>query len=113
MGHIYHLAPAARWETWPAGQAYLPAEYEQDGFVHCTAGDALMLRVANAFYRNAPGGFVLLVIDPERLTSELRWEESTDALAQPFPHIYGPIDREAIVEVRAVRRSVEGEFLGW
>jgi uncharacterized protein (DUF952 family) len=113
MTHIYHLAPAARWEAWPAGQPYLPAEYDQDGFVHCTAGDTLMLRVANSFYRNVPGSFVLLVIEIERLSAELRWEDSTDALARPFPHIYGPIDREAIVEVRAVRRSSDGEFVGW
>jgi uncharacterized protein (DUF952 family) len=110
---IYHLAPAARWRDWPSGAPYLPAEYDADSFIHCTAGDGLMLQVANTFYRNAPDDFVLLVIDPDRLTAPLRWERSTDGLAQLFPHIYGPIDRAAIVEVRAVRRRTDGEFLGW
>jgi uncharacterized protein (DUF952 family) len=72
-----------------------------------------MLQVANAFYRAVPGDFVLLVIDTERLTAPLKWEASTDALAQLFPHIYGPIDYAAVVDVRAVRRGVDGEFLGW
>ena len=113
MTTIYHLAPAARWRDWPAGAPYLPAEYEIDGFVHCTAGDELMVQVANRYYRTTPGDFVLLVIDPSRLTSELRWEDSGDNLAPLFPHIYGPIDRGAIVEVRQMRRAESGEFVGW
>ncbi|MFL5806686.1 MAG: DUF952 domain-containing protein [Roseiflexaceae bacterium] len=110
---IYHLAPAARWRDWPGGTPYLPAEYGADGFVHCTAGDGLMLEVANTFYRDAPGDFVLLVIEPDRLTAPLKWERSTDGLAQLFPHIYGPIDGAAVVEVRPVRRGIDGAFLGW
>jgi uncharacterized protein (DUF952 family) len=113
MTTIYHLAPAARWRDWPANTPYLPAEYDADGFIHCTAGDALMLEVANTFYRDAPGDFVLLLIDTERLTSPLKWERSTDGLASVFPHIYGPIDLTAVVEVRPARRGANGEFLGW
>ncbi len=113
MATIYHLAPAARWRDWPANTPYLPAEYDADGFIHCTAGDELMLKVANNFYRAAPGDFVMLVIEAERLTSPLKWELSTDGLASLFPHIYGPIDLTAVVEVRPVRRGADGEFLGW
>lgn len=110
---IYHLAPAARWQQWPADTDYLPAEFDADGFIHCTAGDDLMLRVANTFYKQVPGAFVLLVIDTERLRSTLKWEESNDELRSLFPHIYGPINRDAIVEVREARRAESGEFLGW
>jgi uncharacterized protein (DUF952 family) len=53
------------------------------------------------------------VIDPARLTAPLKWERSGDELAALFPHIYGPIDRAAVQEVRAVRRAADGEFLGW
>jgi uncharacterized protein (DUF952 family) len=110
---IYHLALAARWHAWPSDQPYLPAEYDADGIIHCTAGDALMIAVANRFYRETVGDYVLLVIDPARLTALLKWEPSSDDLAALFPHIYGPIDRGAVVEVRAVRRGVDGTFLGW
>jgi uncharacterized protein (DUF952 family) len=113
MEPIYHLAPAARWHAWPNNQPYLPAEYEADRFIHCTAGDALMVAVANRFYRATAGDYVLLVIDPARLTAPLKWEPSSDDLAALFPHIYGPIDREAVLEVRAVLRAADGEFLGW
>ena len=36
-----------------------------------------------------------------------------DDMALLFPHIYGPIDHAAVLEVRAVRRAEDGEFLGW
>jgi len=120
MNHFYHLAPAGRWRDWPAEQAYLPAEYAADGFIHCTSGDELMLSIANRFYRDTSGEFVLLVIDPARLSAPLRWEAPAPPagnagpdLAPLFPHIYGPIDRAAIVEVRTVRRAADGTFLGW
>jgi uncharacterized protein (DUF952 family) len=117
---IYHLAPAARWQAWPADAPYLPAEYEADGFIHCTAGDDVMLGVANRFYRGAPGDFVLLMIDPERLSAPVKWEPAVHpdgaraaSTAPLFPHIYGPIDRAAISEARPVRRAPDGAFLGW
>lgn len=117
---IYHLAPAERWHAWPAEQPYLPAEFAADGFVHCTGESDTMLAVANRFYRGAPGDFVMLLIDPERLSAPLRWEAPADPvpnagpqLAPLFPHIYGPIDRAAIVDVRAVQRAADGAFVGW
>jgi uncharacterized protein (DUF952 family) len=113
MTQIYHMVPTARWQTWPSDTPYLPAEYEKDGFVHCTAGDALMLKVANRFYTGVVGDFQLLVIETERLTSELKWEAPTpgDTLAPLFPHIYGPINRDAVIGVRTIQRDAEGRFV--
>ena len=113
MSEIFHLAPAERWEAWSSTAEYLPEEYGKDSFIHCTAGDELMLRVANHFYRNTPGAYVLLVLETERLTSELRWEAPGDGLAERFPHIYGPINRDAVIQVRSVQRSADGTFTGW
>jgi len=113
MDQIYHLAPAARWHDWPRNQPYLPAEYAADGFIHCTAGDALMIAVANRFYRATAGDYVLLVIDLAQLSAPVKWEASGDELAALFPHIYGPIDCAAVQEVRPVLRADDGEFVGW
>lgn len=112
METIYHLAPADRWQHWPAEEPYLPAEYERDGFVHLTAGRTLMIQVANRFYRDVPGTFVLLKVDPQRLTSELRWEPGSHGEPQLFPHLYGPLDVAAVVEVQTVFRDATGQFLG-
>jgi uncharacterized protein (DUF952 family) len=47
------------------------------------------------------------------LTSELKWEAPTpgDTLAPLFPHIYGPINHDAVVGVRTIQRDAEGRFV--
>jgi uncharacterized protein (DUF952 family) len=44
--------------------------------------------------------------------SPIKWEKSS-TFGLPFPHIYGPIDRKAIVEVRPMQRTDDGTFVGW
>jgi uncharacterized protein (DUF952 family) len=115
MSLIYHLAPATRWYSWPTDTPYLPAEYDKDGFIHCTSGDELMIKVANQFYRNVPGDYVLLIIDTTKLkdpASPVKWESASE-FDSLFPHIYGAIDRQAVVEVRPIQRSEDGTFVGW
>jgi uncharacterized protein (DUF952 family) len=46
---VLHLMPAAAWASWEAGGHYEPASLAAEGFVHCTAGDDLMIEVANRF----------------------------------------------------------------
>jgi uncharacterized protein (DUF952 family) len=116
---IYHLAPAERWQNWPADTPYLPAEYEADGFVHCTAGEELLLAVANRYYRETPGAFVVVALAVERLDAPLRWEGgqppdgsvANEDLAPLFPHLYGPINPGAVVEVWVARRGPDGTFV--
>jgi len=118
---IYHLAPAERWQSWPPQTPYLPAEYDADGFVHCTAGQELLIAVANNYYRQIPGAFVVLTLVVERLDAPLRWEEgrppddsaANEGLAPLFPHLYGPINPEAISEVRMAQRAPDGTFISW
>ena len=118
---IYHLAPAERWRSWPPTMPYLPAEYDADGFIHCTAGEELMLAVANRYYRQTPGAFLLVALAVERLDAPLRWEKGqppdgqaeSEDLAPLFPHLYGPINPDAVVEVRAARRAPDGTFISW
>ena len=115
---IHHLAPAAEYNAAPADQPYVPASYAADGFIHCTQALSVLLEIANRFYRGVPGDFVILDLALDQLTSEVRFEAPTPPAAPgsplagvSFPHIYGPINREAIIAVRSARRDVEGRFL--
>lgn len=128
---ILHLTPRADWEAAPADQPYRAASLATEGFIHATQGDELLLRVANALYKDRPGEFVVLEIDEARLTSEVRWEapaspqggaplppEAAVSAAAPdnsprFPHIYGPINRDAIIGVRLAMRDADGAFVGF
>jgi len=87
-------------------------------FVHCT-GDAETLReVANAVFGQSPDEFLVLELDPSKLGADLRWEppeppppDGSALSGQLFPHLYGSISRDVIVEVRPARRGPTGEFL--
>ena len=118
MALIHHLVPAADWAALPPGQPYLPAAYAADGFIHCTTLPAVLLEVANRFYQGVAGPFLVLDIDPDRLTSELRYEApsppapaGSPLAGVSFPHIYGPLNHEAVVAVRPARRAPDGRFL--
>jgi len=121
MSRILHLVQAEHFNSIPADRPYLPIDYERDGFVHCTQGAGLLLRVANAFYKDVPGEFVVLVIDEDRLAAPVKHEPPIPVSGgEPipfngvlFPHIYGPINRDAIVDVVGVRRDAQGVFTGY
>ena len=89
---IHHLVSAGDWQAVPAGQAYLPAAFDADGFIHCTTEPEVLLHIANSFYRAAPGEFLVLVIDPALLTAPLRYEPPSPTVTQGplagklFPH---------------------------
>ena len=105
---IYHLTPAGYFNSLPTDQPYCPREFDRDGFIHCTKDEERMLLVANTVYRRVPGDFVLLVIDERKVTSPVKYENVGGIL---FPHIYGPLNREAIVRVVAMGRREDGTFL--
>ncbi len=117
---VLHLMPAPWWRAWMAGDHYEPESLVAEGFVHCTAGDDLMLQVANRFYAGTGDELVAVALDTERLTSALRWEAaahpdgSAGGDGEPlFPHVYGPLDRQAVTGARLIVRDAGGRFVGY
>ena len=73
--------------------------------------------VANAFFRGQ-SGLVLLIIDPALLKSPVRWEPPHSAGRLPefthnsvFPHIYGPINTEAVARTLDLVPNATGSFV--
>jgi uncharacterized protein (DUF952 family) len=50
---------------------------------------------------------VLLVIDPARIQAELRWDESEPG-QPPFPHVYGPLNVDVVVDVVSFPEGPDG-----
>lgn len=142
---ILHLVSTDDWKAAPPDQPFTPKAYAADGFIHCTFGDALMLSVANRFYKSQPGEFLAIAIDETRVTAPVKWEApaepgapaepatlETPAAALPpeaeaefgeapvgtpaapqFPHIYGSLNRDAILGARRLLREPDGSFTGY
>ncbi|KAA0943101.1 MULTISPECIES: DUF952 domain-containing protein [Streptomyces] len=114
---IYHAVPLADWAARPEAP-YAPASLAEDGFVHCSPDEATTLAVADAFYRDAPRPLLVLLLDEERLTARLEYE-AADPVPPPgvagdvlFPHLFGPIDRDAVERVLEVRWDAAGRAIG-
>ncbi|MBX3014491.1 MAG: DUF952 domain-containing protein [Caldilineaceae bacterium] len=105
---IYHMTPAQSWHTHPPATPYSADSLATEGFIHCTREPERLLVVANRFYRQQPGDFVILCVETEQLQAEVRWELADGHL---FPHIYGPITPAAIMKVIPFPRNPNGEFL--
>ena len=101
MTLIYHIAAAADWEQARRDGRYATSTrgrtLAEEGFIHASAA-AQVAPVADAFYRDAPD-LVLLVIDTERVGPPIRYER-VPGQPDPYPHIYGPLNLDAVVETR-------------
>ena len=111
-GLIYHIARRADWERARADGEYTRSTVDktlaEEGFIHASQAPQVA-GTANKFYRDVPGDLVLLVIDPGLLRAEVRYEDVPGA-ELPFPHIYGPLNCEAVVEARPFAAGPDGTF---
>ena len=101
MTVIYHIAAAADWEQAQRQGAYTMSTrgrtLAEEGFIHASTAEQVPL-VAAAYYRDAPD-LVLLVIDTERVGAPIRYEQ-VPGQPDPYPHIYGSLNLDAILEAR-------------
>lgn len=111
MAVIYHIAMAADWERALAGGEYTTSTrgvtLAEQGFIHASTARQVT-GVANSFYQGVPD-LLVLVIDAERLTAPLRYDEVPGA-AEPFPHIYGPLNPDAVIQVLSFPPGPDGTF---
>lgn len=103
----FHLVPEAWYRAQPLDAPYLPEPFAQDGFVHLTHGEQAVLDTGNRYYRTVPGRFLLLTVDLASLAGAVRYDDP----ARQYPHVYGPLERAAIVAVRVVERDAAGAFV--
>jgi uncharacterized protein (DUF952 family) len=119
---ILHLASNDAWlaAVGPAGLwrgkagVYHTDSLSTEGFIHCSKPSQIV-GVANTFYRGQQG-LVLLVIDPSKLEPAVKWEppaepEPTHAReGELFPHLYGPLNLDAVVNVIKFEPDADGIF---
>jgi len=126
MGYLYHLCSQASWDAaTSSGVPYKPPTYDQDGFTHLTQDPALLIPVANTFYTGEPGDWIVLCLDDSKLSSEVKFEPAAPVGSRPpaglkgsaqadeplFPHLYGPINFDAVCDKLPVKRASDGTFL--
>jgi uncharacterized protein (DUF952 family) len=93
---ILHVATRADWEEGEASGSYTGNTLATEGFIHCAKPDQLM-HVLTRYFPTLPG-HVIVEIDSDKVTPEIRWEGSPE----PFPHIYGPLNLSAVTRLKKI-----------
>lgn len=107
---ILHFCPRGTWTAAVAAGEYRGDTLASEGFIHCSPAAQVHLP-ANAIARGRTD-LVLLEIDPTRLTAPVRWEpgDPNDPSSMMFPHVYGPIDLDAVVAIHEYQPEADGTF---
>ena len=92
---IYHIVTPEVWEQFKNESFYQSESLESEGFIHCSYRSQLP-EVLERYYKNS-GRVLILHLNPHLLTEKLVCEPSTNR--EVYPHIYGKINRQAIVHI--------------
>jgi uncharacterized protein (DUF952 family) len=98
---IFHIATVTDWEAAQLAGSYTTSTYgvtlAEEGFIHASRQDQWP-GVRERFYAEVTEPLVLLEIEVDRLTAPVV-EESPPGIDETFPHIYGPLNPDAVVDV--------------
>jgi uncharacterized protein (DUF952 family) len=106
---LLHLITPGDWRAAQAAGAVTPLP--DVGFVHLSTPEQVALPANRLFAGRRD--LLLLVIDPELLDAEVRWEPGVpgDPESMRFPHAYGPVPISAVTAVKPYLPDPEGRFV--
>jgi glutathione S-transferase len=111
MYYVYHIAREEDWKRAQADGLYkigsLHRSFEQDGFIHLAYATQVNV-VADLIYSHTTE-LLLLTIDPRKLTAVIK-EEKAEYPNELFPHLYGPLNVDAVISVSPYNPLPNGRF---
>jgi uncharacterized protein (DUF952 family) len=99
MPIIYHITTKPEWQAAQAKGSYEAFSLNEEGYIHCSE-ERQVEEVLERYFKGKKD-LVKLQIDSEKLASPLIYDWSP-SIEDTFPHIYGPINLEAVVDVIAI-----------
>lgn len=112
---IYHITSRQAWNQARQRGDYRAESLETEGFIHCSTEEQVVPVAEHLF--KGDRDLCLLMIEPSLLASDLKWEPPADGTPPPgvpegdlFPHIYGPINLDAVVKVFDLESNPDGKY---
>jgi uncharacterized protein (DUF952 family) len=99
MNIILHIASVQSWEQATQQGLYWSDTLETEGFIHCSTQEQIA-DVSRQFFQGQRD-LLLLFIDEENVHAPILYEALAADRESPqrFPHIYGPLNLDAVVWV--------------
>ena len=104
---ILHITPRSAWEAAQISGVYRGDTLDTEGFIHCST-IAQVLGPANIRFRGQQD-LLLLRIDPGKVQSEIIYEDCCES-GDLFPHIYGPLNLDAVIDIFDFPPNPDGSF---
>jgi uncharacterized protein (DUF952 family) len=104
---IFHITTAKTWESSLTLGQYAGDTLETEGFIHFSGKDQV-IATGNRYYRGTKGLLLLQVI-VSRLAAKLKYEAAPSG--ELFPHLYGPLNLDAVEKVYPFEPEDNGEFV--
>jgi uncharacterized protein (DUF952 family) len=98
MNLIYHIVSATDWAKQESQPSYEASSLQTEGFIHLSQKEQVS-QTLSRYYQDVPD-LLLLHVDVDKLTHELKYELSTNN--ERFPHLYGPLNKEAVIAVEPI-----------
>jgi uncharacterized protein (DUF952 family) len=92
---ILLVTTSAEWSQQREQPVFASNTLGPEGFIHCCTPNQLK-GVLERYFANVPD-LLLLHIDESMITARLKYEAATGG--ELFPHVYGAIDKQAILRV--------------
>lgn len=106
MNTILHITQSQQWAAAKNLGGYRGDTLDSEGFIHCSTL-AQVIGSADRFFKGQ-SDLVILVIDPARTQPEIRYEG--EEANNQFPHIYGELNIDAVVQAIDLAPAVDGSF---
>ena len=105
---IYHITTPALWQQFAILPFYEAPSLQKEGFIHASKAHQVQ-ETANRYYKNEPE-ILLLTIDTSLLAIPLLYEEAPNR-KEEFPHLYGKLNKDAIIHQVVIARQEDGSYL--
>jgi uncharacterized protein (DUF952 family) len=96
---IYHVTTKQDWEKAQQEGYYEAGSLATEGFIHCSRQEQI-LGVLERYYKGQDD-LLLLHLDETKLSAPMKYELAP-SVNEEFPHVFGKIDLDAVVQVTTV-----------
>jgi len=99
---LFHITTRVAWNRSQAAREYRAPSLDTEGFIHLSTEEQWRHTLHRLF--RGVADLVILRIDPQLVDAEIRFEPAD---GEVFPHLYGPLPTDAVINLRDAPRIIE------
>lgn len=108
MSIIFHIIAKETWRNAKEAKIYAPESLSSEGFIHCSTLETVV-EVANYLFKGQ-SDLLLLCIEFDKVEAKVLFERVGQEERWVFPHIYGALNIDAVIEEIEFKPDSNGLF---